>query len=487
MPAPRRSEPSAPRRAASWVAPAASGADPAKLHAGPPPAPLGVLSTLNADGSRKRIRPQLYKGRFESGRRWLAYALMGLFMVLPFVRVGGKPLVLLDLPAREFTLFGRTFLPTDGVLLMLLLLCILLAVVWVTALIGRAWCGWACPQTVYLEYLFRPIERLIEGDRPAQLRIDGRKTPSPRRLLKYAVFALLSVVVANVFLAYFAGVDRLARWIGQSPLEHPTPFLVMGVTAALIFYDFGFFREQMCSVACPYARLQAVLLDPRSLIIGYDERRGEPRHPGKPRDGDGDCIDCSACVRACPAGIDIRDGLQMECIACAQCVDACDSIMERIGKPRGLIRYSSQAALEIGKPTKILRPRVLIYSAVLGALLLALVVVGGSTREADVTVLRAVAAPFSVDGDQIRNQLRIKIENRSSSDRAYRIELLEGASLSLIAPENPLRVAAGARQTTSVFVLAPRASFTAGQRPVSFRISDGQGFEQRADFQLLGP
>ncbi|HEV8246374.1 MAG TPA: 4Fe-4S binding protein, partial [Polyangiaceae bacterium] len=202
-----------------------------------PIAPERVLPTMNADGTRHKIRPRLYRGRFQRARKVAAFALMALFMGLPFLRINGKPPILLDLPARQFTLLGRTFLPTDGMLLMLLLLTIFLGVIFVTALAGRAWCGWGCPQTVYLEFLFRPIERLFEGKREEQLRLDKAAGPSLRRLLKNGVFLLLSILIGNVFLAYFVGVDRLRSWALHSPFQEPTPFLVMAVTAGLVFFD----------------------------------------------------------------------------------------------------------------------------------------------------------------------------------------------------------------------------------------------------------
>lgn len=453
---------------------------------GPLPAPERVLPTLNADGSRRRIRPKLHRGRFWRARLVTGWGLILLFVTLPFLRMNGKPVMLLDVPARQFHLFGRTFLATDGVLLMLLMLSIFTFIIWVTALFGRGWCGWACPQTVYMEYLFRPIETWIEGGRPAQLALDKRG-PNARRVLKQGVFLVLSVIVANIFLAYFVGVERLARWVTQSPFEHPAPFLVMAVTAALVMFDFAWFREQMCTVICPYARLQSVLLDKRSLIIGYDANRGEPRSKGKPKPDHGDCIDCSACVVACPTGIDIREGLQLECIACAQCVDACDSIMARIGKPPGLVRYGSQTTLETGEETSLWRPRVLIYPAILLGFVTALVVIAGRIGGADVTVLRGIGAPFVEQPSGVQNQIRIKVENRGESSKAYSIELLDAPGATLIAPENPLRVGAGTHQSTSVFVLAPRSLFQGGLRPVRFRVSDGAGFQKELPYKLLGP
>lgn len=378
---------------------------------------------------------------------------------------------------------------------MLLMLSIFVSVIALTALLGRGWCGWGCPQTVYMELLFRPIERLFEGDRIAQLKLD-EKGGGARRLAKNGVFLLLSVFVANVFLAYFVGVETLSQWVRSSPAEHPGGFVVMGVTAALVFFDFAYFREQMCTVICPYARLQAALFDRDSLIIGYDDKRGEPRHKGKSRSGDGDCVDCSACVVACPTGIDIRQGLQLECIACGQCVDACDTIMSKVKKPKGLIRYASQNGLA-GEVSRILRPRVVAYAVLITALVSALLVVGGSRKLADMTVLRGIGAPFVVQGDTIRNQIRVKIESRGSDPQTFRLQVLMGEGQDLAAledrgatvviPENPLLVAPKERRTTSIFVVLPPSSFVAGRVPIVVRAVPEDGEPIEMPYHLLGP
>ena len=444
-----------------------------------------VLPTLNADGSRNRIRPRLYPGRVHTQRRWLGWSLIALFVGLPFLRVGGHPAVLLDVMDRKFHLFGRTFLATDGALLMLLMLSIFAAVIWMTALVGRAWCGWGCPQTVYMEFLFRPIERWFEGKREQQLEID-RRGPNWRRVAKNGVFLVLAALLGNVFLAYFVGVHTLGTWVTEPPERHWGGFLVMGVTTGLVFFDFAFFREQMCTLICPYARLQSVLLDRRSLIIGYDEPRGEPRSKGKGKPGNGDCIDCQACVVACPTGIDIRNGLQLDCIACGQCIDACDTIMGKIAKPDGLIRYASQDSLQSGLISRFWRPRVAIYTGIVVVLFTLLALVGRKPQ-ADVTLLRGIGAPFTESAGNAVNQIRIKVQNRADSPRAYQVELLAPVGARLIAPENPLRVAAGDQASTSVFVSLPNGRFEGGRVRARFRVSDGQGFVANIPYALLGP
>jgi cytochrome c oxidase accessory protein FixG len=452
----------------------------------PPISPERVLPTLNADGTRNRIRPRLYPGKLHTRRRLVAWALMASFVGLPFLKIGGKPAILLDVVKREFSLFGRTYLATDGVLLMLLMLTIFAVVFWTTALVGRAWCGWGCPQTVYMEFVFRPIERLFEGKREAQLRLD-KNGLSLRRLAKNLVFLGLSFALANVFLSYFVGTHTLRTWITEAPSRHSSGFLVVVVTTALMFFDFAYFREQMCTVVCPYARLQSVLLDRRSLLIGYDAPRGEPRSKGKPKPGHGDCIDCQACVVSCPTGIDIREGLQLECLACGQCADACDSIMARIGKPVGLIRYASQDALETGKKTPLVRTRVVIYSVLLLGLIVTLSASLLAKPAADVTILRGIGAPFSENGATVINQIRVKIRNRSGVEQSYHIEISDLVGTQLIAPEDPLLVAAGDQRTTSVFVMVPRAAFSHGMVAVHFRVTDAHGYRSVFPYQLLGP
>lgn len=447
-----------------------------------------MLPTLNQDGSRRWIRPKPAPGRHWRRRRAVAYTLMALFLAIPYVKVGGRPLMLLDLPRREFTLGGVTFLPTDTLLLMLLLVSLVIGIFLATALFGRVWCGWACPQTVYMEFLFRPIERLFEGGERGSRQLDAQgRHLHPRRLAKYAVYLVLALALAHTFLAYFVGVEQLAVWVRRSPVEHPTSFLVMAATTALIMLDFTYFREQTCMVACPYGRMQSVLLDRQSLIVAYDVARGEPRGKGKAREGLGDCVDCLACVQTCPTGIDIRDGLQMECIHCTQCADACDAVMTKIGKPTGLIRYATREGLEGGR-RRVLRPRIVLYPLILAASLAGFGWALAAREDADVTLLRGIGAPFVEQADGgITNQVRIKVTNRTRDAHEYRITLLDAPDATVIAPENPMRVEGGATATTSAFIILPASAFTGGKRQVTFRIADGAAFTTDLSYGLVGP
>lgn len=441
-----------------------------------------VLSTLNANGSRRWLHPRPSRGRFYRARRILAYVLIAIFTLVPYAKIGGKPAILLDIPRREFTLFGFTFLPTDTVLLALLMVTLILGIFLATAVLGRVWCGWMCPQTVYMEFVYRPLERLFNGP-PGPRHAPGKRSTPGRLLLKYAIYLAISAYLAHTFLAYFVGVETLAQWVQRSPLEHPVSFLVMLGVTGLMMFDFSYFREQMCIVACPYGRFQSVMLDRDSMIVSYDRTRGEPRGRG----GRGDCTDCGQCTDTCPTGIDIRDGLQLECIACTQCIDACDAVMARRGKARGLIRISSQSRME-GDGGRWLRPRLILYAAVMLSLLTAFGTVLARKRTADVTLLRRPGTPFhELTPGEITNQIGVKITNRSGADACYRIEAASPASVKVVAAENPVLLKAGQSRTVAAMVTVGRSEFRGGRCDVTLRISDGHTFTQELDYRLLGP
>ena len=434
--------------------------------------PERVLSTLNADGTRRWLRPKAAMGAWWRRRRVVAWILMVLFTAIPWIELPSGPLMRFDLVNRDFWFVGVSFRPTDSLLLMLLMLAIFLSIFLITALTGRGWCGWACPQTVYLEFLFRPIERAVK-----------------HKVLRWTIFAILALHLSNTFLSYFAGPRTVLEWSFGSPAQHPAAFAVVMVVAALILIDFGWFREQMCTLVCPYARLQSVLLDRDSLIIGYDVKRGEPR--GKLKTGSekgaGDCIDCKLCVAACPTGIDIRDGLQLECVACVQCVDACDAVMDKIGRPRGLIRFASQNSLE-GKPRRFLRPRVLIYPALLTVAVAGLSFGLAGRESALVRVLRIQNVPYTLQSDgTVLNPVRVYLENRTDEIRSYTLELEAPAAGRLIAPMFPLAIPPGENFTVVVQTVLPASAFADGRAHARLRFRDGVDFDHVLDDVLPGP
>ena len=463
--------------------------------------PEEVLTTLTKDGKRRWMYPEPSKGRFYYRRLVLGWALIVLFVGLPVARVGGKPAVLLDLLHREFTFFGTTFYPTDTFLLLLMMVGVVLGVVLFTALLGRVWCGWACPQTVYMEFVYRPIERWIEGKEHVRRRRDAGPwtfDKAWRKGAKHTIYLVLSLGLAHTFVAYFVGWERLVVWMQAPPAEHWGYFVMMALTTGLVLFDFGYFREQMCTIACPYARFQSVLLDPESLIVSYDPTRGEPRGKrGRKKleeeaqglaPQQGDCIDCFACVRTCPTGIDIRDGLQMECLACTACIDACDDIMDKIEKPRGLIRYTSEHALA-GKPVRRLRPRTVVYSLLM--LVVAGLFVGAlATRGAyDVNVGRAAGEPFMVLPDgQVANRLRFRVRNQTPNETAFTVEVAApaGADVRLVGTQ-PVALAPQEMKRVEAWVVAPSAAFTAGTADGHFRLRFTDGTTHEIAFPLLGP
>ncbi len=469
-----------------------------------PEAPDEVMSTMDKSGNRRWMYPTPSHGRFWTARAVIGWALIAIFVALPWLEINQRPAVFLDVASREFTFFGLILHPTDSILLVALLLSFILGIIFLTALLGRVWCGWGCPQTVYLEFVYRPIERLIEGKESKRRRRDNGPwnfDKTWRKLLKYSAYLVISLFLAHTFVAYFAGWHNLLDWMGQSPLDAPGYFLMMAITTALVVFDFGFFREQMCTITCPYARLQSVLMDDDSMIVSYDPNRGEPRGTYRERkqadgaldiDGDtvtfGDCIDCGACVRTCPTGIDIREGLQMECISCTACVDACDDIMESIDKPKGLIRYTSQNAIE-EEETRVSRPRLYLYGMVFLAAVTALVVMisGRGPLEHDISRASGSTYTTTADGD-VANRLSMRLRNRTPEASSFEFTAVDPdtTEVRIIGPSSP-HLGSGELQHIEAWVVVSKDDMPPGGKVTEFELKlDGHTVET-IDVRLLGP
>jgi len=378
-----------------------------------PVLPETFISSLDPKDGRRRLPvPADVHGRFTTGRRVLFAVLVAFWIIAPLARLGGRPLVLLDVARRQFFLFGSSFGESDIHLLFFVLTGLGFALVVSTALLGRVFCGFACPQTVFLEGIFRPVERLIEGSRAARTKRDAGPWTAERvarKAAKHAAFLVIAAAIAHASMSLFVTWPGLLAMIEGSPSLHPQAFLWGVASTGVIYGHFAFFREQFCLVMCPYGRLQGVLVDRDTLVVGYDERRGEPR--GKATDPTaGACVDCNRCVVVCPTGIDIRNGLQLDCIGCSACIDACDEVMDRLERPRGLVRYDSQRGLA-GEPRRFFRPRLAIYAA-LGVVGLGVFAFAAAGRDDVATqLLRAPGAPFVVEGGTVRNSFVLVVSN----------------------------------------------------------------------------
>ena len=440
---------------------------------------------LPLDGRRRAVQPADVTGRFHNARRLVFLALIALWIALPWIPVGGHPAVFIDIDRRTLYLFGATFNAQDTWLLFFLMTGVGFSLLFSTTLLGRAWCGWACPQTVFLEGVYRRVERWIEGPRDRRLRRNAAPWGAEKVLRKgasQAAYVALSFLIAHVFLAYFASLPKTFEMVRHSPGAHPEAFAWAAAVTVVLYLNFAFFREQLCVVICPYGRLQSVLTDPQSLLVGYDERRGEPRGK-KGTEGAGDCVDCKRCITVCPTGVDIRRGQQLECVACTACIDACDDVMDRLGRPRGLIRYDSHEGLQ-GRPRRILRPRVFFYSAlmVIGA-----VVAFVATRhhtDFEVNLLRLQGEPYTLVGDEVRDSLSLHIVNKVATPRAFQIEVEPVDGMGVVLPTPTVSLGPMGDARVPVFLSMPRSRFH-GHLQVHVTVRRG---DQATDaIQVVGP
>ena len=398
-------------------------------------------------------------GRFRSARHAANAALVAILFGVPWLRIAGEPLVWLDIPGRKFHVLGLVIFPQELYFLWLIVAALALALFFFTALAGRVWCGWACPQTVFTD-LFAQLARAIEGWR-------GTKRPERvslwRRALLHAAWVAISFVTAFHLVAYFVPARELAARLASADLGAASgAFLI--VLTLLAYADFAFVRQTFCKYLCPYARFQGVLFDRDTLVIGYDAKRGDPR--GKRGVAAGACVDCKLCVQVCPSGIDIRKGLQLECVACTQCIDACDGVMDRLERPRGLIAYRALSALEGTRAPRLVRPRVVVYAALLSLTAVAFGLALARRVPMDLVVEHNRDALYTRTADgRVGNAFTLHIENRARTAERFTLRVeSETPGFELVAGQNPIPVAATSIADARVFVMAPHGARDADLR-----------------------
>ncbi len=392
------------------------------------------VGTMDNAGKRKWIFPRKPSGKYTNYRTIVAYFLLAVFFILPFLKINGNPVLLINVIDRQFFIFGQPFFPQDFFILALGAITSIVFIILFTVVFGRIFCGWICPQTIFLEMIFRKIDYLIEGDRNKQMKLDRQEWNSEKiwkRSLKWSIFIIISLIITHWMFMYIVGYQEVFNMIKEGPFNNFTSFLVMIVFTAAFYFTFAWFREQVCTLVCPYGRLQGVLIDKQTINVYYDFKRGEKRskwRKGEDRkaQGKGDCIDCNQCVVVCPTGIDIRNGQQLECINCTACIDACDEVMVKVGLPTGLIRYATEDEIEKEVPFKF-TGRMKAYSVVLLLMLgfLGFLLSNRGTMEAK--FIKPAGSTYFVRDGQITNIYNYTFLNKSNKDQLVTIKIMEPA------------------------------------------------------------
>lgn len=457
------------------------------------------IGTIAEDGKRAWIFPKKPSGRFFKYRKYVSYGLLLFLIASPFVKINGNQFLLFNVLERRFNIFGFPFWPQDFHLVVVSMLAGVIFVALFTVAYGRIFCGWMCPQTIFMEMVFRRIEYWIDGDRGAQIRLDrspwnGKKIR--KRVLKWIVFFIISFLIANVFLAYLIGSDKLIRYVFDGPLAHMGTMIPLLIFTGVFYFVFAWFREQVCIIACPYGRLQGVLLDDKSIVVAYDHKRGEGDNGRKKfrknedRDalGHGDCIDCFQCVNVCPTGIDIRNGTQLECVNCTACIDECDHIMDNIQKPRGLIRYASED--EINKKTKFkFTARMKGYTAVLFVLTGVLIGMLFLRNELEANILRLPGQLYERKANNdISNVYTYKLVNKTSKDvDSVSFKLLSHKGEIKMVSQDSFKVPAEEIAEGTLFIEINSSALTGDKDKLKIGVYNGEKLIETTTTQFLAP
>ncbi|KMQ63337.1 cytochrome C oxidase [Chryseobacterium sp. BLS98] len=392
------------------------------------------IGTMEQSGKRKWVFPRKPKGKYTNYRNIVSYILLIIYFTVPFLKINGNPFFLFNVIDREFFIFGQPFYPQDFFILTLGAIASLIFIIIFTIAFGRIFCGWICPQTIFMESIFRKIEYLIEGDRNKQMKLDRQEWNSEKiwkRSLKWTVYIIISLIITHFMLMYIVGYKEIFKIISEGPFAHPTNFIVMVLFTAAFYFVFAWFREQVCTLVCPYGRLQGVLIDKDTINVFYDFKRGENRskwRKGEDRKaaGKGDCIDCHQCVVVCPTGIDIRDGQQLECVNCTACIDACDEVMDKVGLPKGLIRYASENEIENQTQFKF-TGRMKGFAVVLVLLVGFLGFLLYNRGEMEAKFIKPAGSTFFIRDGKITNTYNYTFLNKTNDKKIVTIKVLEPA------------------------------------------------------------
>lgn len=450
------------------------------------------IATIDESGKRKWIYAYQPKGKFYNIRTILSVLYFLIFFGLPFVEIDGRPLFQFNIPEAKFIIFGKIFWPQDFFIFGLTMVTFVFFIVLFTAAFGRLFCGWACPQTNFMEMMFRRVEYWVLGDAPAQRQLKNAPWTGNKIFklgLKHVLFFLLSFIIANFFLAYIIGIKELQKIITEPVTEHVAGFASIIIFSGVFYGVYAFFREQACTVVCPYGRLQSVLLDKNSMIVAYDYKRGEPRGNFKKQAelNLGDCIDCHQCVKVCPTGIDIRNGVQMECVGCTACIDACNYIMDSIDKPRGLIRYASENSIAKGEPLRY-TTRMKLYTGLCFLLLSVLSVILLTRKDVDATVIRTAGMLYQERGtDSISNLYNIRMVNKTTQDLNIEVRLVDAPGRIQMAGNPIIKMAKEAQAAGTFFVVLPKENIKQRKTIIKLAIFENGKEIATTKTNFLGP
>lgn len=456
------------------------------------------LSTLDESGNRKWIYPKKPFGRYFDARKIVSYVLLLILFTGPFIKIGGEPLFMLNFLERKFVIFGQVFWPQDFYLFGLAMITFVVFVVLFTVAFGRLFCGWICPQTIFMEMLFRRIEYWIEGDWKHQQRLDKLPWNAEKirkKGIKHFLFLCISFLISNIFLAYIIGSDALIDIITDNPANHIGGLLAILAFTGVFYGVFARLREQVCTNICPYGRLQGVLLDRNSMVVAYDHKRGEGTagrskwRKGEDRqaEGKGDCIDCNACVDVCPTGIDIRNGTQLECINCTACMDACDNVMEKVGFETALIGYKSEESIETGSRFTY-STRLKAYTVVLAVLTIAMVALIITRAQIGATVLRTPGMLYQEgENNTITNLYNYKVINKTGQDMQLSFKVIDDlGSIRMVGEEQP-KLPAQQTAEGALFIEVPKDELEKMKTTLTVGIYNNDELIKKINTNFIGP